>query len=276
MIAAILLTAAASAYLVGWLRLRQRRRSAVRVAQLVLYLTALAVIALALFSPLGALAARLLTAHMIQHAALMMAAAPLLLLANPLPVALWAIPPPFRQRLGRCLAPGARLRGGVRMVTLMPVAWALSMTLLWGWHLPVAYDAALRSDWIHDVQHVSFFAGGLLFWWPLIDPAPRTHGSIPYGWRLAYVMVSVGAGMLPGIAIGLFARRVFYRHYLTVPRLWGLNALDDQAMAWGLMAVMNGLVYGIALLLLVAAIAAHEERVAQTDPAHADLDTLQR
>jgi len=229
-----------------------------------LYLIALAVIALALFSPLDALAARLLTIHMIQHAALMMAA-PLLLLANPQPVALWAIPPPFRQRLGRCLAPRARLCRGVRAVTLIPVAWALSMTVLWGWHLPVAYDAALRSEWIHDLQHLSLFAAGFLFWWPLSDPAPRTHGAISYGLRLAHVIVGVGAGMLPCIAIGLFARRVLYHYYLTVPPLWGLVALDDQAMAWGLMAVVNGLVYAIALLLLVAAMAAHEERTLRLD-----------
>ena len=64
-----------------------------------------------------------------------------------------------------------------------------------------------------------------------------------------------------GVLVGLSAQRVFYPYYLTVPRLWGLSALDDQAVGWGLMAVLNGLVYAIAFLLLVAGLARHEERM---------------
>ena len=64
-----------------------------------------------------------------------------------------------------------------------------------------------------------------------------------------------------GVLVGLSAQRVFYPYYLTVPRLWGLSALDDQALGWGLMAVLNGLVYAITFLLLVAGLARHEERM---------------
>ena len=68
-----------------------------------------------------------------------------------------------------------------------------------------------------------------------------------------------------GVLVGLSAQRVFYPYYLTVPRLWGLSALDDQALGWGLMAVLNGLVYAITFLLLVAGLA--ESRIAAGDHA---------
>ncbi len=53
--------------------------------------------------------------------------------------------------------------------------------------------------------------------------------------------------------------RVLYPHYAAATRLWGLSALDDQSMVWGLMAVLDGAVYAIAFLLLVARRASREE-----------------
>src|SRR3989304_4647402 len=83
-------------YITGWWRLRRRRPQAARRWQLALSLAGLAVIAVALLSPLDPLASLLLAAHMIQHQLLTMVAAPLLLLANPLPVVLWALPRALR------------------------------------------------------------------------------------------------------------------------------------------------------------------------------------
>ena len=73
----------AAAYVVGWWRLRRRRPGAARPWQLILYLTGLAVIALALLSPIDTFATWLFTLHMIEHELLTMVAPPLLLLANP-------------------------------------------------------------------------------------------------------------------------------------------------------------------------------------------------
>jgi len=100
----------------------------------------------------------------------------------------------------------------------MPITWLLYMVILWGWHLPGPYQAALRDDVLHNVQHLSFFASALLFWWPLINPAPRLRGHIPYGFRIVYVIAAVVPTMLPVMSIVLFAQEVFYPHYTTVPR----------------------------------------------------------
>lgn len=75
------------------------------------------------------------------------------------------------------------------------------------------------------------------------------------------------------MSIALFAREVFYPYYTTVPRLWGLTALEDQALGWGLMGTLDGLIYFLALLLLVARMLEHEERMTRLREA---IDTRQR
>ena len=90
--------------------------------QLTLYLAGLALIAVALLSPLDPLVSLLLAVHMIQHELLTMVAAPLLLLANPLPAVLWALPRSVRHRLGRLLTRGTRVRLIVRGLTWMPIS----------------------------------------------------------------------------------------------------------------------------------------------------------
>ena len=41
----------------------------------------------------------------------------------------------------------------------------------------------------------------------------------------------------------VFAERILYPTYLTVPRLWGMSALDDQAAAGVIMWVPGSLAY---------------------------------
>lgn len=213
------------------------------------------------------LADRLLTMHMVQHELLTMVAAPLLVLGDPLRAVIWALPHALRRRVGTLLAWPARPRRLFAVLTFMPVAWLLYMAVLWGWHVPIAYEAALRSSLLHDVQHLSFLGAALLFWWPLVNPGPRPHGHVPYGFRLAYVLATVALTTPPMMAIAVFMPRLLYPHYAAVPRLWGLSALDDQAMGWGLMGVLDGAVYAITFLVLVACMAAHEERMTRLSEA---------
>jgi len=258
---ALVIAGLAAVYVAGWCRLRRRKPEAAGPWELVLYLSGLAVVALALLSPLDTFAAWLFTLHMVEHQLLTMVAPPLLLLANPLPVVLWALPRSPRHALGRLLARGALVRRGFRLMTWMPITWPLYMVILWGWHLPGPYQAALQDDVLHNVQHLSFFASALLFWWPLINPAPRLRGHIPYGFRIVYVIAAVVPTMLPVMSIVLFAREVFYPHYTTVPRLWGLTPLEDQSAGWALMGLAEGLIYMMAFLLLFHRMLEYEERM---------------
>ncbi|MGH7416484.1 MAG: cytochrome c oxidase assembly protein, partial [Candidatus Rokuibacteriota bacterium] len=133
------------------------------------------------------------------------------------------------------------------------------MVVLVGWHLPVAFQAALADPLIHDAQHVSFFLAGVLFWWPVVNPAPRVRGHVSYGLRIVYVLAALILPMVPVMSLVL-VDRILYPHYESVPRLWGLTALQDQQTGWVCMAVIDNLVYGIAFFTLLSRAFRREER----------------
>ena len=251
----------AIAYVVGWRRLRRRDARAVSWWRLTAYLGGIGALALALLSAIDWLGSLLFFVHMIQHEVLMMAAPPLLLLGDPLPVVLWALPPEWRRAAAQVLAPGARVRRLLRTITWMPVTWPLFVVTLWGWHTPAAYEASLGSEFVHNIQHVSFFTAALLFWWPLINPAPRLHGHIHHALRVVYAVPAAFQSQLLGLILAFFSTRALYPHYEAVPRLWGFSALQDQTAAGLLMMQVEGLVYLAVVLLQVAALLRHEEQV---------------
>lgn len=248
-------------YANGWRRLRKRRIPAPRTWRLASYWGGLIAVSMALLSPIDVFASWLFFMHMVQHELLTMVAPPLLLLANPLPTLLWGLPPRLRREVGRLLIPNAALRRGLTALTLMPVAWTLHVATVWGWHLSPGYEAALQNDLIHDLEHLSFFLTALLFWWPIINPAPRLHGHIHHGLRIAYAIPSLFQSLVLGAFYAFISTRVLYPSYLAVPRLWGLTALQDQGLGGMLMMEVEGLIYLATALLLVAKMLDREERM---------------
>ncbi len=259
---ALVLLTLGSAYASGWWRLRRAGYARLaRASRLIFYLSGLAAVGVALLSPVDRLAHLLLSAHMVQHLLLMMLAAPLLLLGNPLPVCLWGLPRRARRTVGRLFIRRAPLRRLLWAVTLMPVAWLLFVADLWVWHLPAAYEAALRNHAVHDLEHLAFFGTAILFWWPIIEPAPRLHERIPRGFAILYLIAATGQNTLLSALIAL-PERVLYPYYTTAPAPFGLSPLDDQALAGGIMWSM-GHMYLIPILLVVAKMLDREERLAR-------------
>jgi putative membrane protein len=263
----IVVTLLATIYVIGWRRLRKSNLHSTTAWQLLLYLTSMATICLALLSPIDTLGSFLFIFHMTQHELLMMVAAPLLLLANPLPVLLWGLPLNLRYRLGSLLMRDSLVRRALKAMTWMGLTIPVYLAIVWGWHYPPAFEAALRNDLNHDLQHFSFFIAGLLFWWPIINPAPRVHGYIPYGFRILYVIAATLPTMLPVMGLVFFTERIFYPYYASVPRLWGITVLEDQSNGWAIMALAEGTAYLTAILLLVARMAQHEERMIRLEQA---------
>jgi len=229
----------AALYLRGWWRLRRtRRHGAAPGWRLAAYLIGLGCIFIALCSPLELLAELSFTAHMAQHQLLTMWAPPALLLAAPFPVILWALSPPLRRRLGALITRPGRVRGLLSWLTRMPVTGTLYTVTLWSWHHPAAYEAALRYPLLHDIEHLTFFGTAVLFWWPIINPAPRfrrlTSGAM-YGARIGYLILATAQNTMLGAVLGL-SERVFYPSYAAGPRLFAdWNPLDDQAFGGGIM-----------------------------------------
>jgi cytochrome c oxidase assembly factor CtaG len=231
----------AGLYALGWSRLSRRPSAARRLTFMLVALTALVV---ALVSPLDELAGRLFAAHMVQHMLLIMVAAPALLLADPFPLVVWALPYGWRRRTGRFITRRAVMGRVWRVATAAPFAWLASTAILWSWHLPGAYDAALARGWLHDLEHLSFFAGAIVFWWPVVHPAPRYRRGLSYPARVVYLVLGAFQTAALGLLITL-APDVLYRAYA------GAAALEDQARGGVVMWGLGGAIDMIAVLVLV-------------------------
>ncbi len=219
----------------------------VRRWQAAAFTAGLAVTVLALVGPLGQLAHDRLWAHMVQHVALTVVAAPLLVLGNPLAAMLSAVP----GRLGRNAMWWRRLSRSHNRAEGW-VAWAAaalvaSTVSLWAWHAPGPYQAAVRSDWVHALQHASFLGTSLFFWWAVIGTRRRSL----YGPGVLFIFVAAVQGTLLGAVMAL-ASRPWYPLYARTAE-GGLTPMQDQQVAGVVMWGPGGAVYTLAAVLLFAA-----------------------
>ena len=235
-------------YIRGWARLRKMGGEA-RLSRLVFYALALGAIGCALLSPIDDLASYLLIAHMVQHELLMMVAPPLILLANPVPVLMWGLGGSSRLQAGNLLTRHSVVRRARDFLGWMPIAWSLYVVNLWAWHHPVLYEAALRDEWIHDLEHVLFFITALVFWWPVIRPVSRP-AAIQDGARIFYLFLAATQDALLSGLIAL-SREILYPHYETALRLWALTPREDQIGGGIVMFAVGSATYLVAILFLI-------------------------
>ena len=254
----LVLAAAATAYVRGWRRLRAAGYAPPhwRPAS---YVLGIVFVAGALLSPLDELATERFSAHMAQHLLLTMMAAPLLLLGNPLPLVLWGLPPGARRWLAAPFRRTARLRGALSAMTFWPAAGALHVAAIWVWHVPLLYDLAAEHELVHAVEHVSFFGTALLFWWPIIRPAPRLAPRLHPGLQILYLIAATAQSTALGMLLAV-PERAFYPHYIRAAAALGISAVDDQMIGGGLMW-SGAHMYLLPILLILYGIArdaAHE------------------
>lgn len=265
----VVLLPAGILYTLGWRRLRQQS-SYGRLAtwpRLTAYLGGLWIVALSLMSPIDALGGQLFFMHMIQHMLYIMFAAPLLWLAEPFPVILWALPYRARYSVGRLFMGDSAFRRVIAFATSPGATWLLFITIYLGWHDPTAYNAALYYGWVHDIQHITFFGAGMLYWWPVIGAAPHIHSHFP-GWaKLPYLIGTIPPNMFVGISIA-FATDVRYTYYESVPRIWGFTVMQDQQLAGAIMWIPGSMMFIIAALIVLAGLFGKEKRY----PGHVSSD----
>ena len=217
---ALALTAAI--YLRGWRVLHRRDPWRWPTGRLAAFLGGLAAIDLALASPIEPFAALLLQVHMIQHLLLMMVAPPLLWLGTPLLPMIRGMPGPIRTYWVAPLLRARWLRRFFARVTHPVAALPLFVASTWLWHLPLIYEAALRSSGLHYLQHACFLGSALLFWYPVVRPYPgRPRWSL---WLLFPYLILADVQNTVLSALLTFSDRVLYAHYAQVPRIWRLSA----------------------------------------------------
>ena len=246
----------------GWLHIRGLRSARVEGGKvglqhplatgwrLAAYLVGLILLGVALMSPIDVLGGQLFTMHMIQHLLLVMIVPPLLFLANPLPFYTWGLPGVARRRAGRLLNRRATVRRALHALTAPGLVWMAFVAVFLGWHDPTAYNAALRSDAIHDLEHLTFFGTAMLFWWLVVGAGPRLR-SLSRAVRIGLLLGVVPVNMAAGVAIA-FASQPIYTYYTTVPRLWGLTVMLDQMIGGVIMWIPGSMMFILAALILIS------------------------
>jgi putative membrane protein len=212
-------------------------------------------VALALLSPLDALAEALLSAHMVQHLLLMIVAPPLLVLGMPGAPLLRGLPRGARRAIARWwlgAGPAAALRQLWRAFTVPLVALLLHVVATWTWHLPAPYQAALRSAPLHALEHLSFLGSAMCVWWAALRPRGASARRAGYATGLLLVFATALQGGALG-ALMTFARTPWYPDYGRGAAAWGMSMLEDQQLAGLVMWVPGGLLYVAAAGMLFAA-----------------------
>jgi cytochrome c oxidase assembly factor CtaG len=244
----LVLAAVGAVYARGWRTYHRRVPGRFPDRRLGAFLAGLVSLWLAAASPADTLADRLLSAHMVQHILLLTVAPPLLLSGYPLLPIIRGLPTAVRRAIVRPLARQRWLRYVAHGLTHPAVALIVSSVILWTWHAPALYDLALRTPWVHIAEHALFFGGGLLFWWPVVQPWP-SRGQWPRGAIIPYLLAADVQNTVLA-AILTFSDRVLYPWYVLAPRVGGMTPLEDQMLAGVLMWVPMSLVYLIPAVVL--------------------------
>jgi putative membrane protein len=205
----------------------------------------LAALILALISPLDALGGTLLSAHMAQHGILAGLAPPLLVTGAPGVAFAWGMSgmPGMRR-----LAPVWGLLGRLALTFSTPMRAAVLHGLaMWVWHAPMLFGAAVEHEWVHALQHLSFFLPALLFWRALLGGHSAGHAAAA---AAAAFVTFMHTGLLGGLIT--MAPAPLYPVYAGRTESWGLTALADQHLAGLLMWIPLGAPYIAAGLVLAS------------------------
>ena len=248
---AVPLLLAGFAYLRG-LRRAWRRAGpgrGVRRTEALAFCAGLAVLALMVGLPLHAWGRLRFAPHMLEHELLTVVAAPLLAAGRPGVPYLLALPLAWRRRLGVRIAGDGVWRSG-RLLFHPGVAWALHGAALWLWHAPPLFEAALQSEAVHYLQHLTLLITALLFWASLL---PRRADS-----KMRVVAVfSLFTTSLHSTLLGALltlSPTIWYASYGGAAGPGGLSPLEDQQLAGLIMWVPAGLVYAAAALASLGAV----------------------
>ncbi len=202
----------------------------------------IAVILIALLSPLDDLALKLQWAHMVQHVLLLVVAPPLVVLARPWETAAAGFGPRLRRLLS---APQGALTTHRQVMAATGAATAF-VSVMWLWHIPALYNLTLRDDAVHNLEHTAFLAVGLIFWAAAL---PRANAAPSLGLigRAVVVLAGLVGSWMLAVFIG-YAPTVLYAYAGS----GGLTAMADQQLAAGVMWVPASLPFVIVLVALGA------------------------
>ena len=213
---------------------------------------------IAILGPVGAYDDTFFWAHMVQHIALTMLVAPLMLLGAPVLLVLRVTSRSVRHRW---LMPILRSRI-VQWLTNPVAGWLIFAGVLLGTHFSPFYNYALEHPLVHDfVEHPLYLGAALIYYYPLlsVNPGPQ---RVPYAFRA----LSLFAMMIPETMTGFFiygSNYVMYPFYAHVHRPFGPSPITDQQLGGALMWGGSMLIDSVWVTVAVCDWLRNEKQVAQ-------------
>ncbi|HKK20232.1 MAG TPA: cytochrome c oxidase assembly protein [candidate division Zixibacteria bacterium] len=188
----------------------------------------------------------LFSAHMLEHLSLELIVAPLLLLGLPRWFIRKVLAVPWVRKIEEIL--GAPV-----------IAWFLGIGILWTWHLPVLYNAALENERLHVFQHLTFLVSATIFWWPILaPPGYRRLNTLPAIFYLYFggLANSILGALLTFAPVGLYPQYVHPENEFGALDLirngWGISVKADQQLGGLFMWVIGGAIFLWAILMVYA------------------------
>jgi len=173
--------------------------------------------------------------HMVQHMTYAIIAAPLLLMGTPTWLARWLLSPRWLLHTVRYLS------------RLIPATIVFNLVIIVT-HIPVVVDAALHHALLHFAMHALIVVSSLIVWMPLLSPLPEVPRLQPLA-RMLFLFLQSVVPTVPASFL-TFGDHPLYKFYETVPRLWGLSALDDMRFAGLIMKILVGFSLWITITII--------------------------
>ena len=243
-------------YFVRWRRCRNephtRSPSGLR---LLAFAAGCVLLAMALGPPLDSLAEKSATMHMVQHVVLL-DLVPILLLLGLTKTLLR----PATRKLH-----SIEKHAGFLATPIFAVV--LYCGLMYAWHVPILYDAALRHAGVHALEHTTLLVAGLLYWWHLLSPVRARYRLAGTGPAIYMASTKVLVAML-GIVL-VFSPVALYAYS---GGFLGMDRLTDQRVAGIVMGTEQTVVMGIAFAILFVRMLSDSEKRQLQAEAREDVD----
>ena len=193
--------------------------------------------------------------HMVQHLVYTMLAAPLLLLGTPAWLARWILHPRWLFWVVRSLS------------RFVPALITFNLVIVVT-HWPAFVDLTLRSTLAHFLAHAVILGSAFMVWMPLVSPLPEIPRLAPIG-RMAFLFLQTVVPTIPASFL-TFGRYPLYRRYVSLPKVWGISALDDQLIAGLIMKIGAGLLLSALIAVIFFRWVATESPARRLDPPDPD------
>jgi cytochrome c oxidase assembly factor CtaG len=245
---------------IGPLRERFGFGEAVSRRKIILFISGWLVLALSILSPLDTIGRRyLFTASALQLLLITSLAAPLLLAGLP-------------EGLVARFLPNEALRKMTRGFWFAFSAVVIFNGAILIWQVEPLFEASLQNDGLHNLRLLTLLIVGIINWWPLLTPLDR-HTRFASPFQIFYIAAESVPLDLFGLAC-IFVSQVFYPTYAKAPRLFGISALTDQALAGGLLAIPNNLFDLILMSVVFFGWVERSDRAQREREAAGELDNL--